>query len=38
MLIELHEHVRLFVIEASFYEINQLRDTHLDHALIAVLV
>jgi hypothetical protein len=35
---ELHERVCLYVIEADFYDISQLRHINLDHSLIAALV
>ena len=34
---ELHEHVLPFIIDSDFYEINQLRGIHFDHALIRTL-
>jgi hypothetical protein len=37
-LMELHECVHSYVIEASFYDISQLRHIYLDHALIIALV
>jgi hypothetical protein len=37
-LMELHELIHLFVIDAGFYDISQLHDIYLDHALIAILV
>ena len=37
-LMELHERVLPYVIQASFDEISQLRHIHFDHTLIIVLV
>ena len=37
-LMKLYDHMRPYIIKASFYEISQLCRIHLDHALITTLV